>query len=56
MAPSKPFRPSAPINQVILLLNPTQKPVDLTCIVGYKLGDDPDPIKVSFVAKDIPNV
>ncbi|KNC28790.1 hypothetical protein FF38_09954 [Lucilia cuprina] len=56
MAPSKPFRPSAPINQVVLLLNPTQKPVDLTCIVGYKLGDDPDPIKESIVAKDIPYV
>lgn len=56
MAPSKPFRPSAPINQVILLLNPTLKPVDITCIIGYKLGDDPDPNKESIVAKDIPYV
>ncbi|KAM7348907.1 ADP-ribosylation factor-binding protein Gga [Cochliomyia hominivorax] len=56
LTPSKPFRPSAPINQVLLLLNPTQKPVDLTCIVGYKLGDDSDPIKESIVAKDIPYV
>ncbi|TMW53394.1 hypothetical protein DOY81_001516 [Sarcophaga bullata] len=56
MAASKPFRPAAPINQVVLLLNPTQKPVDITCIVGYKLGDDPDPIKESIVAKDIPYV
>lgn len=56
MAASKPFRPAAPINQVVLLLNPTQKPVDITCIVGYNLGDDPDPIKESIVAKDIPYV
>lgn len=52
MAPHKPFRP-ATINQVMLLLNPTGKPVDITCIVGYKLGDDPDPIKESIVAKDV---
>lgn len=55
-APRKPFRPSEPINQVVLLMNPTEKPVDVTYIVGYKLGDDPDPIKVSTIAKDIPYV
>ncbi|XP_073829368.1 ADP-ribosylation factor-binding protein Gga [Musca autumnalis] len=56
LAPRKPFRPSEPINQVILLMNPTEKSVDITCIVGYKLGDDPDPIKESIIAKDIPYV
>lgn len=53
MPPHKPFRPATPINQVMLLLNPTGKAVDVTCIVGYKLGDDPDPIKESIVAKGI---
>ncbi|XP_055913571.1 ADP-ribosylation factor-binding protein GGA1 [Eupeodes corollae] len=49
----KPFRPSTPINLIMLLLNPTESDVDVTCIVGYKLGDDPDPIKESIVAKNI---
>lgn len=53
MAPHKPFRPATPINQVMLLLNPTGQAVDVTCIVGYKLGDDPDPIKESVVALGI---
>ncbi|XP_034135610.1 ADP-ribosylation factor-binding protein GGA3 isoform X2 [Drosophila guanche] len=53
MPPHKPFRPATPINQVMLLLNPTGKAVDVTCIVGYKLGDDPDPIKESIVAQNI---
>ncbi|EDX02860.1 ADP-ribosylation factor-binding protein GGA2 [Drosophila yakuba] len=53
MPPHKPFRPATPINQVMLLLNPTGKAVDVTCIVGYKLGDDPDPFKESIVAKGI---
>ncbi|XP_016948533.1 ADP-ribosylation factor-binding protein GGA2 [Drosophila biarmipes] len=53
MPPHKPFRPATPINQVMLLLNPTGKAVDVTCIVGYKLGDDPDPIKESIVARGI---
>ncbi|KAH8421402.1 hypothetical protein KR009_004116 [Drosophila setifemur] len=53
MAPHKPFRPATPINQVMLLLNPTGKAVDITCIVGYKLGNDPDPIKESVVAQGI---
>ncbi|KAH8245234.1 hypothetical protein KR032_006866 [Drosophila birchii] len=53
MAPHKAFRPATPINQVMLLLNPTGKAVDITCIVGYKLGDDPDPIKESVVAQGI---
>ncbi|GBP04707.1 hypothetical protein EVAR_72941_1 [Eumeta japonica] len=56
MAPKKPFRPPTPINQVVLLLNPTQSPVDISCIVGYKLGDDPDPIKELIVTKDVPYV
>ncbi|XP_017038241.1 ADP-ribosylation factor-binding protein GGA1 [Drosophila kikkawai] len=54
MAPHKPFRPATPINQVMLLLNPTGKAVDVTCIVGYQLGEDPDPIKESVVALGIP--
>ncbi|XP_017852837.2 ADP-ribosylation factor-binding protein GGA1 isoform X1 [Drosophila busckii] len=53
MLAHKPFRPVTPINQVMLLLNPTGKPVDITCIVSYKLGDDPDPIKESIVAQGI---
>ncbi|BFG01189.1 ADP-ribosylation factor-binding protein GGA2 [Drosophila madeirensis] len=53
MPPHKPFRPATPINQVMLLLNPTGKAVDVTCIVGYKLGDDPDPIRESIVAQGI---
>ncbi|XP_037937327.1 ADP-ribosylation factor-binding protein GGA1 [Teleopsis dalmanni] len=46
---------SAPtsIKQVMLLLNPTGSPVDVTCIFGYKLNEDPDPVKESIVAKDI---
>lgn len=51
----KPFRPPTDdIQQILLLSNPTQKPVDLTCIIGYQQGDDPDPIKESVVVKDIP--
>ncbi|XP_061386684.1 ADP-ribosylation factor-binding protein GGA3 [Musca vetustissima] len=56
LTPRKPFRPSEPINQVILLMNPTEKAVDVTCIVGYRLGDDPDPVKESIIAKNIPYV
>ncbi|XP_011202339.2 ADP-ribosylation factor-binding protein GGA3 [Bactrocera dorsalis] len=56
MPPHKPFRPATPINQVMLLLNPTCKPTDVTCFLGYNLGDDPDPIKEWNVAKDIPYV
>lgn len=56
MPPHKPFRPVIPINQVMLLLNPTCKPTDVTCFLGYNLGDDPDPIKEWNVAKDIPYV
>ncbi|XP_030378583.1 ADP-ribosylation factor-binding protein GGA2 [Scaptodrosophila lebanonensis] len=56
MPAHKPFRPATPVNQVMLLLNPTGAPVDVTCIVGYRLGDDPDPIKESIVAKDLPFV
>ncbi|XP_055594476.1 ADP-ribosylation factor-binding protein GGA2 [Uranotaenia lowii] len=52
---TKPFRPPADgITQVLLLANPEGKPVDLTCIVTYCLGNDPDPIKESIVMKDIP--
>lgn len=53
MPVNKPFKPPTLITQVMLLLNPTKAAVDVTCIVGYKLGDDPDPIKESIVAKNI---
>lgn len=56
MPPHKPFRPASPINQVMLLLNPTCKPTDVTCFLGYNLGDDPDPIKEWNVVKDIPYI
>ncbi|XP_017494995.1 PREDICTED: ADP-ribosylation factor-binding protein GGA1, partial [Rhagoletis zephyria] len=56
MPPCKPFRPASLVNQVMLLLNPTGKPIDVTCIFSYKLDSDPDPIKECHVAKDIPYV
>lgn len=52
---TKPFRPPADgITQVLLLANPSGEPVDLTCILTYCVGDDPDPIKESIVMKDVP--
>ncbi|XP_067639976.1 ADP-ribosylation factor-binding protein GGA1 isoform X2 [Eurosta solidaginis] len=56
MSPCKPFRPATPINQIMLLLNPTGKPIDVTCIIEYELDEDPDPIKESIIAKNIPYV
>ncbi|XP_062555897.1 ADP-ribosylation factor-binding protein GGA1 [Armigeres subalbatus] len=54
---TKPFRPPADgITQVLLLANPSGEPVDLTCILTYCVGDDPDPIKDSIVMKDVPFV
>lgn len=54
---TKPFRPPADgITQVLLLANPGGNPVDLTCILTYCVGDDPDPIKESIVMKDVPFV
>lgn len=54
---TKPFRPPADgITQVLLLANPSAQPVDLTCILTYCVGDDPDPIKDSIVMKDVPFV
>jgi ADP-ribosylation factor-binding protein GGA len=51
----KPFRPpSDGITQLLLLLNPTKRDVDLTCILTYCIGDDPDPVKESVIMKDIP--
>ncbi|XP_065074324.1 ADP-ribosylation factor-binding protein GGA2 [Ochlerotatus camptorhynchus] len=52
---TKPFRPPADgITQVLLLANPSEEPVDLTCILTYCVGDDPDPIKESIMVKDVP--
>ncbi|XP_035903412.1 ADP-ribosylation factor-binding protein GGA1 isoform X2 [Anopheles stephensi] len=54
---TKPFRPPADgITQVLLLANPTGEPVDLTCILTYRVGDDPDPIKESIVMQAVPSV
>ncbi|XP_052872800.1 ADP-ribosylation factor-binding protein GGA1 [Anopheles cruzii] len=54
---TKPFRPPADgITQVLLLANPTAEPVDLTCILTYLVGDDPDPIKESIVMKAVPSL
>uniref|UniRef100_A0A182K1T8 Uncharacterized protein n=1 Tax=Anopheles christyi TaxID=43041 RepID=A0A182K1T8_9DIPT len=54
---TKPFRPPADgIMQVLLLANPTGAPVDLTCILTYLVGDDPDPIKESIVMEAVPSV
>uniref|UniRef100_A0A182WES5 VHS domain-containing protein n=1 Tax=Anopheles minimus TaxID=112268 RepID=A0A182WES5_9DIPT len=54
---TKPFRPPADgVTQVLLLANPTGEPVDLTCILTYLVGDDPDPIKESIVMQSVPSV
>uniref|UniRef100_A0A182J320 VHS domain-containing protein n=1 Tax=Anopheles atroparvus TaxID=41427 RepID=A0A182J320_ANOAO len=54
---TKPFRPPADgITQVLLLANPSGEPVDLTCILTYLVGDDPDPIKESIVMQAVPSV
>uniref|UniRef100_A0A182RY19 GAT domain-containing protein n=1 Tax=Anopheles funestus TaxID=62324 RepID=A0A182RY19_ANOFN len=54
---TKPFRPPADgITQVLLLANPTGDPVDVTCILTYLVGDDPDPIKESIVMQSVPSV
>ncbi|XP_001859412.2 ADP-ribosylation factor-binding protein GGA1 isoform X3 [Culex quinquefasciatus] len=54
---TKPFRPPADgVTQVLLLANPSGEPVDLTCILTYCVGDDPDPVKESIVMKDVPFV
>uniref|UniRef100_A0A8D8FT57 ADP-ribosylation factor-binding protein GGA1 n=1 Tax=Culex pipiens TaxID=7175 RepID=A0A8D8FT57_CULPI len=54
---TKPFRPPADgVTQVLLLANPSGEPVDLTCILTYCVGDDPDPVKESIVMRDVPFV
>ncbi|XP_049539790.1 ADP-ribosylation factor-binding protein GGA1 [Anopheles darlingi] len=54
---TKPFRPPADgIMQVLLLANPSGEPVDVTCILTYLVGDDPDPIKESIVMQAVPSV
>lgn len=51
----KPFKPpTETIDQVLLLLNPTQKPINMVAILTYNLQDDPDPYKESIEVKDIP--
>jgi ADP-ribosylation factor-binding protein GGA len=46
--------PTDLITQVLLLSNPTEKPVSILCILTYCLDDDPDPVKESIEVKDIP--
>lgn len=51
----KPFKPpTETINQVLLLMNPTGKPVNLLAILTYNSEDDEDPCKESIEVKDIP--
>jgi ADP-ribosylation factor-binding protein GGA len=51
----KPFKPpTETINQVLLLLNPTQKPINMVAILTYDLKDDPDPYKEFIEVKNIP--
>lgn len=53
----KPFRPPADgIMQVLLLSNPTGKPLNMICILSYCVDDDPDPVKESIEVKDLPYV
>jgi ADP-ribosylation factor-binding protein GGA len=51
----KPFKaPTETINQVLLLLNPTQQPVNMIAILTYNIENDDDPEKMSIEVKDIP--
>lgn len=51
----KPFKPpTETINQVLLLMNPTQQPVNVMAILTYNCEDDEDPYKESIEVKDIP--
>jgi ADP-ribosylation factor-binding protein GGA len=51
----KPFKqPTETINQVLLLLNPTENPVNMIAIVTYNIEGDDDPYKESFEVKNIP--
>lgn len=51
----KPFKPpTETINQVVLLLNPTQQPINMIAILTYNVQDDEDEEKVSIEVKDIP--
>jgi ADP-ribosylation factor-binding protein GGA len=51
----KPFKqPTETINQVLLLMNPTQNPVNMIAILTYNLEGDEDEMKESFEVKDIP--
>jgi ADP-ribosylation factor-binding protein GGA len=51
----KPFKqPTETINQVLLLMNPTETPVNMIAIVTYNVEGDDDPYKESFEVKNIP--
>lgn len=51
----RPFKPpTETINQVLLLMNPTQKPVNMMAILTYNNEDDEDPCKESIEVKNIP--
>lgn len=48
--------PTELITQVLLLSNPTKKPVSILCILTYCLDEDPDPVRESIEVKDIPYI
>lgn len=51
----KPFRPPADdVTQVLLVANPGGEPYALMCIVGYRLGDDPDELKEVVHVEGLP--
>lgn len=51
----KPFKPpTETINQVLLLMNPTQQLANMMAILTYNMEDDEDPCKESIEVKDIP--
>jgi ADP-ribosylation factor-binding protein GGA len=51
----KKFKPPTDtIDQVLLLLNPTQMAVNMVAILTYNIQDDPDPYKESIEVKNIP--
>lgn len=51
----KPFKPpTETIDQVLLLMNPTQAPVNLMIILTYNSEDDEDPCKELIEVKNIP--
>lgn len=51
----KPFKPpTETINQVLLLMNPTQEAINMMAILTYNYEDDDDPCKESLTVQNIP--